>query len=196
MEIKLSSITDYLGFTNSKAKEVQPQIKPNIQTAKNEPKQILLTWEATPKFSTRHMDEKLKRNLIVVGVVVCLLLVVLQEYLLILVVASLFFVNNALSKMSPQKVKYEITNHGVNYGGTFYEWGDLKDFFFSSAFGPEVLVVNSREVLPGRLFFNFNMDDKKNLQQLFETYLHFIEQEPLNTIDKTYLGVLNKLNIH
>ena len=101
-----------------------------------------------------------------------------------------------ISKMSPQQIKYELTNHGVNYGGKLYEWQELKDFFFSTSFGQEVLVVNSRNVLPGRLFFNFDSKDKEILHQTFETYLHFIEQEPLTLIDKAYLATLNKLNIH
>lgn len=194
MPLKITTLTDYLGITNTDSKK-EIIIKPVVETAKSEPKQVLMSWEAIAKVSTKQIDPKLRRNLIVIAVVVCLLLVVLQEYLLIFVIASLIFVNNAFSKMAPQKIKYEITNHGVDYGGKFYEWAMLNDFFFSTAFGPEVLVVNSREVLPGRLFFNFANEDREKLKQLFETYLHFIEQEPLTPLDKIYLSALNKLNI-
>lgn len=196
MQFKITNLTDYIGITNTKTQETPVIVKPIIEMAKAEPKRVLLTWEASTKIQSKRMDEKLRKNLIVVGVIICLLLVVLQEYFLIFAVACLLFASSTLSKMAPQKIKYELTNHGVDYGGKLFEWSELKDFFFSTAFGPEVLVVNAHQALPGRLFFNFESENKQPLRQIFETYLHFVEQEPLTFIDKAYISTLSKLNIH
>ena len=193
--MKFRTITDIAGLTSPYQREEEPVVKPTIEEDKLQGKQVLFAWEASARRSPRQISNKLKKNLMIVAVVIGFLLLILQEYLLIAVVASVAFISYALSKTPPEILRHQITSHGASFAGKFYEWAELKGFFFSTAFGGTTLVVNTVDKLPGRLFFNFKPEDKDKLKEIFERYLTFIEEEPLTVIDKSYLSVIDRLNI-
>jgi hypothetical protein len=192
--MKLSKITDFIGFTNSQVDAPQTPTQPIPDPENLGPKEVYLTWQALARPVRKAFNKKFMRNAIVIGVVVSLLLVIMGEYFLILVVASMIFISHVLSSTPPETVSYEVSSHGVMIADRTFHWNTLKQFFFMNNGGSEMLGVDTREALPGRLFLTINPADKEKLKEIFSRYLTYLNEEPMSAVNKAYSSILNKFN--
>ena len=190
----ITDFTDFLGLTQTKKNRPIGAGSLDVDVKALGPKKILLSWEARPRKVVTTIDPKLKKTLTIIGIAVGLLFVAMGELMLILVVFSAFFITQAIARTPMQTFNYEISTHGISISGQFYYWNELTRFFFSSAFGAEVLSVDTREGLPGRLIITFVKKDKKKLIEILNTHLPYFEEEPLNFVDKAYTGILDKFD--
>jgi len=159
-----------------------------------EPKKVFLSWRAHSFKQKKSQTRKLNRTVIIIAIVVGLLLVSMGEFGLLLLIASVVFVSNVFSKVAPEDVVIEVSNHGVLYDGRLYLWEELHSFFFSQKEVDEVLIVDTKSVFPGRLFLHFDMKNKPKLKEYLEKRIHYIEKEPETFVDRAYSATLSKFN--
>jgi len=193
--MQLTDVTDFVGLTNTRAHKPTPPDNPKFDVEKVGEKKILYAWKAAARTQKKGVDKKFLRTLFIIAVVVALFLITMQEYFLILVIASLIFISYILSVTPPEEVKYEISNHGVNYDKQFYYWSDLKQYFFTTNAEGDVLNVDVKEGLPGRLFLTVRPGDKNKLHELFGKYLPFSEEMPGKLMNKAYTTMISKFNL-
>ncbi|MFA6981542.1 MAG: DUF5673 domain-containing protein [Patescibacteria group bacterium] len=193
--IKVTDVTNFLGVTNTKELEPELPVKPGFDLEKEGERKILHKWTAPGRANKRNISPKSLRSLMIIFSVVALLLVIMQEFFLILAIASLIFISYILSATPPENINFEISNHGVDYNGQFYSWGDLKQFYFSKDGNTETLNVDVKSGLPGRLFLTIKDGDKEKLQEIFSRYLPFLEEAPRSVLDKAYDSVVGKFDL-
>lgn len=196
MASPIFKVTNFLGITNTKSKEAALPDKPIFDLEKEGEKKILLEWDSDAR---RHeklsFDSAKNKNLLIIGVVVSLLLVAMQEFLLIIVAASIIFLKYILSSTLPEIIHHELSNHGVNYAGQFYGWGELKKFFFKKEGDTVTLCIDTKDKLPGRLFLLLNNVDKSQAKEVVGKYLPYLDEEPKSMMDKMYESAVGKISI-
>jgi len=188
MKMKLPTVPTLLGLKveENPNKEAIKTFDPD----KLGPKKVYFTWEAPSRVEYKG-SSKMSRTMIIIGVFLGLLLIIMQEYFLILLIASLVFVNQAIKKVSPEKVTHEISSHGFNYAGQLYYWHQLKRFFFGDN---NLLMIDTYDVLPGRLFAIYNPKDMEKIKGAMEQHIHYLEEAPKTSFEKAYDSVIGKLN--
>jgi hypothetical protein len=191
--MNLPQISDFLGITNSRAKQQQQVPAQPAPEALGE-KQILLEWEALSRSEVKETSRKFTRTFTVIGVIVALLLILMQEFFLILIVISVLFVTHALSNTPAEKIKYQVSNHGVQVVEHLYYWSELKQFFFITKEDVQVLAIDTRLGLPGRLFLTIYPQDKDNLKEIFSNHLVYLEKEPKTFFDTAYDTILQRFS--
>ncbi len=190
--MQLPKLTDLVGITNP-TKTAQ-KLAQHVDTDNLPQKEVYFAWESTPAIERKEMNKKLVRTLTIIGVVVALLLVIMQEFLMIVVIASLIFFVQAVTRFNPEKIKFELSNHGLMYNDTMYYWQQLKHFFFTTTNGVEVLAVDTYAVLPGRVFIPFSPEDKVKINGILKDHLHFLEVAPHTAFDTAYTKVMDKFD--
>lgn len=192
--MKLPNIKDFLDI-RSPSSDLGPSKVPEIDKEDLGPKEVFMTWEKTLSPGDKTViNKRFSRPIVIIGIFVGLLLLVMQEYALILVIGSLIFFIQALPKMLPEDVKYEVSNHGIMIGDTLYYWGKLRRFFFIKKEGVEVLAIDTVMGFPGRIYVHFDAKNKEKIKELLNKYLHYLEEEPTTVLDKAYDGVVKRLN--
>jgi len=195
--MKITQVTDALGFSNFKEKGMkeasrQKSFDPKELGEKN----VFLAWETVSRPEKKLVGAKATRTMTIIGVFVGLLLVIMQEFFLIFLIASVIFISHVLSKAEPEIVKHEISNHGISYNGQLYYWYELKHFFFMQSAGFEILAVDTWNSLPGRLFLVLGekSKDKDKIKEYLTKYIAFLPEPPHTFLDKTYDAVMGKFN--
>jgi hypothetical protein len=158
-------------------------------------KQVFLSWEAMSHAERQMMDKRFMRALTIIGIFVGLLLLAMQEFFVILVIGSVIFVTQALMKMPPENLRYELNSFGINVNGKLYYWDQLSRYFFSEKNGIEIVAIDTTMGIPGRLFINFDPEDKEKIKEVFNKYLHFLEQEPKTFFDTTYDKIVKRFGV-
>ena len=177
---------DYLGPS-----KVEPMSKETLPI-----KEIFFSWEKEVTVEDRKVISKRFSNaLLLIGVFVGLLLLIMQQFFVLLLVGSMVFFVQALGKVSPGKVKYEISNHGVMLDESLYYWDQLRRFFFLTKKNSEVLAIDTVLGFPGRIYLSIELDDKEKLKILLEKYLYYLEAEPRTILDEAYDKVVNKFSV-
>lgn len=110
----------------------------------------LISWSAPGR-----PFRKKSREFYITGFMVVLLidiiLFVFSEYLLMFVILTLYFFSVVLSSVAPQNFHYRISTQGIKVEDHFYIWDELYDFYFKKIEGIEILLVRTRNMLPGEL---------------------------------------------
>ena len=120
--MKVTDVTDFLGFTSArKAEGLEPE-KGKVDRDDLGPRKVLLSWEGAPKASPLDLDPRYKKTLFIIGGVIIFLLFLMKEFFLILLLASMYFMVHVLYKNPVGKLKYEISTHGVSVDGEMYYW--------------------------------------------------------------------------
>ncbi|HLB51396.1 hypothetical protein A3F07_04030 [candidate division WWE3 bacterium RIFCSPHIGHO2_12_FULL_38_15] len=195
--MNLRDLATYVGVTPPKKDEAPVQPSTPVQATTPEmlgEKKVLYEWESSSKLEKRSWDPKMVRTGVVIGVVVGLLLFLMQEFFLILVVASVIFISYILSNSPMENVRHEISTHGVKSADQQFYWYELKQFFFTNTTDPQLLAMDTKDRLPGRLFFAFRPDEKEKLKELVSLYLPYLSEEPTTVINKAYYSLLDKFN--
>jgi len=184
MDIK--SREDYLG--PAKIENLDPENLPV--------KEIFLAWEKEVTVEEKvAVSKRYSRSLITISIVVGLILLVMQQFFVLLVIASIAFFVISLKKVSPEVVKYEISNHGIMIDDTMYYWNKLRRFFFLQRENTEVLAVDTTIGFPGRIYLSFNPEDKEKIKEILEKYTHYLESEPRTFFDDAYDTVVSKISL-
>ena len=191
--MKLPSITDFIGINTSR--NLEPTKVAEIDPENLGPKEVFITWEALATNEHKGVSKKFIRAFTIIGIFVGLLLLVMQEFFVILIIGSLIFVTQAMMKLPPEKIKYEISSHGIAIGDSLYYWNKLVRFFFVVREGVEVIAIDTTLGFPGRIFLSFNIADKEKIKQILIKYLHFLEVEPKTFFDNAYDRVVKRFSL-
>lgn len=193
MKIKFPEFSSI--FVKPSEKEIVNKIS-DFELEKLGEKKVFLSWEVLGRAEkSGEMGIKFTRTFTIIGVFVGLVLVVMQEFFLILAVGSVIFVVQALTKATPELVKYELSNHGLLVDETLYYWDQLKRYFFILRDGSEAMAIDTTLGFPGRLFLSFNLKDKEEIKRILDQRLFFLKEEPKTFLDTTYEKILDKFDI-
>ncbi len=190
-----SDITDFIGITDTKKSQAVEPEKGKFDRDELGPRKVLMTWEGKPKASVTQLDPRYIKTITVIAVVIVFILLLMKEYSLILVVASLFFISRQISKNPLEKFKYEISTHGINISGQMYYWDEMVRFFFAQHFGDEYLAVDLKEGIPSRIIMGFKRGDREKIVETLNKYVQYLEEEPLNFVDRAYKSVIDKFDL-
>jgi hypothetical protein len=193
----MDKIYDFLGVRDFLRKPQDPvQAQQEQELEAYGPKEVYLSWEAPMKvIGTGVTSKRFIRTFLVIAIVIGILLAVMQDFVLIICIASAVFVTYVFSKYQLGTVKFELSNVGVLYDTTMFKWSKLSYFFFSNKASGEVLVIDTKLGLPGRLFINFNPSDRELIKSSIEKHLTFIKEEPKSSFDRAYDSITSKFNL-
>ena len=141
------------------------------------------------------IGKKYTRSFTIIGIFVGLLLLIMQEFFVILIIGSLIFFIQAMLKMNPEPVKYEISNHGILVGDSMYYWSKLVRFFFMKREDYEVVAIDTTLGFPGRIFIPFDAKDKEKIKEILLRYLYFLEAEPKTFFDNAYDRIARRFSL-
>ena len=192
--MKLPKLSEFLDIKNPKDQIGTPM---NLEIDKGVPgpKEVYLSWEHLASVQDKKgMSKKYIRSFTIIGIFVGLLLLIMQEFFVILIIGSIVFFTQAILKMNPEHVKYEISNHGILIGESMYYWGKLVRFFFINRDGQEVIAIDTTLGFPGRVFVPFDAKDKEKIKEILLKYLYFLEAEPKTFFDNAYDRVMKKFS--
>jgi hypothetical protein len=190
--MKLPSITKFLDIKDPRDSLGSPKVD-KIDRENLPPKEVYMSWEQTLSVDSKKViNQRYYRPLLIIGIFVGLLLLIMQEFFVILIIGSVIFFVQAVMKMSPENVKYELNNHGVLIGDHLYYWDTLVRYYFIFRESVEVLAVDTTLGFPGRIYISFNPSDKEKIKEIMEKYLHYLESEPKTFLDNAYDRVAKK----
>lgn len=177
---------DYLGPS-----KVEPMEKENLPV-----KEIFFSWEKEMSVEDRKViSKRFSNSLLLIGIFVGLLLLIMQQFFILLVVGSMVFFVQSLGKVSPENIKYEISNHGVMVNDSIYYWDRLRRFFFFKKESSEVLAIDTVLGFPGRIYLAIDSKDKDKIKELLVNYLHYLDAEPRTLFDDAYDKVVSKFSV-
>jgi len=184
MDIK--SREDYLG--PAKIENLDPENLPA--------KEIYLAWQKEVTVEEKiSVSKRYSRSLITISIVVGLILLIMQQFFILLILGSIAFFIISLKKVTPENVKYELSNHGIMIDESMYYWDKLRRFFFLSKGKNEILVVDTTVGFPGRIYLSFNPEDRYKIKEILENYTHYLESEPRTFFDNAYDKVVGKISM-
>lgn len=193
MQPSLSKILGIFGLSNQKPSEGQRTEEFDPQTLG--PKEMYLEWDSIVKAEIRDLNKRFSRTFIIIAIFIALLLIVMEEFWLILVVGSLIFFVISLNRLPEHSVHIQVSSHGIKYGETMYYWHALRRFFFKQVAGGEILIVDTHNYLPGRLFFSYRPEDRDSIIQALNKHIDYLSVEPMSFLDKIFEDVKGKFNI-
>lgn len=152
----------------SKSEELIPPLIPVHKEFNQEPKEEVFKWTIEiPPFS---IPKKVLRTLIVLTSMFSLFLIMAQDWIyLIMVLATAFFANVILSYGS-KTLTYRIFSNGINLNETFYTW-DKFNYYFIYEGQSDLMVITTKEYVPGRLYVYFKSSELEKIDQILHTYL-------------------------
>lgn len=191
--MKLPRIGEFLDI-KSREDSLEPAKVPEFDYQRVS-KEVYLSWEALPSHEVKGVSKRFIRAFTIIGIFVGLLLLIMQEFFVILIIGSLIFVTQAMMKLTPESIKYELSSHGLKVGDNLYYWDHLRRFFFVLREGVEVVGIDTTLGFPGRLFVSFDSVNKEKIKEILIKYLHFLEEEPRTFFDNAYDRVVKKFSL-
>lgn len=173
-----------------------PSKVPEMSVEEMGSKEVYMSWEKTLTPTDKTIiSKRFIRPTIIIGIFVGVLLLIMQQFILMIAIGSFIFFLQALKKMVPENVRYEISNHGVMIGDEMYYWSKLRRFFYITVEGSEVLAIDTILGFPGRVYVHFDEKDKEKIKEILNRYLHYLENEPRTFMDDTYDRIMKKFNL-
>jgi hypothetical protein len=191
--MNLSEISRKVGFTGPSQGAVEDPPGGFVQPLG--PRKAILSWTAMSRPPLRRLNSKMARTLTIVGWFCGFLLLLMQEYFLILVVVAFVIIIRALRQTPPEKVKYEVSNHGLSFDDYKYSWAEFESYYLKEIDKMNLLVAVTQSALPGRVYVSYLKKDEKQLVDIFGQYLTFLEEEPTSFLDDVYSRLENKLDL-
>ena len=194
--MELADISNFLGITNIKKEKPRATVAQTQTVSTTESlgeKITLYAWEAISR-PQKTLDKKMVKTLIIIAVVISMIFILMQEFLLVVLIASIVFMSYIIRATPAENLKYELNTHGVSYAGILYYWYDLSRFFFKSTAGSEILCVDTKSGIPGRLYLTLNPGDREKVKEIAQKYINFLEVEPKTFVDKAYDSALDKIS--
>ncbi len=195
--MQIIDVTNFFGLSKPEDKDpVDIQTPKALKTEIEEERKVFYAWEAMARPELKSISKKKLKTLTVVGVGICVVLIAMQEFFLILGVLSLIFVSYMLTHTPPESVKYELTNKGVKFGEIFYNWTNLKYFFFTNEAGVDAVAIDTVNTVPARLYLTIKAGDRDRVHELLAQYVNYLEQAPKTFVDRAYGSVMDKLDLN
>ncbi|HPT66067.1 MAG TPA: hypothetical protein PK257_02020 [Candidatus Woesebacteria bacterium] len=162
----------------------------NIIKNTNEEK-VLFEWEA-PERSFKKRDKDFWITVIAILVLFSVVLIFIKEFFLVVALVSILFLYYVLSTVPPQNIRNKITNRGVHFGGSKYEWGLLLRFWFRKSLNNELLEFETNLRVPRQISLVINETDKGKIKEIVLKKLPLVESSP-NFVDKLTKWFINRL---
>jgi hypothetical protein len=206
VKIKIPSVTKFMGIPDRSEQLGPPKVSESgeqqLQQSSVVPpasiphkKEIFLSWEKEMSVEDRKViSKRFSRSFIIIGVAVAILLLLMQQFFVLLVIGSLIFFIQAMGKLSPETVKYEISTEGIMIDDKIYDWDKLRRFFFVERGNSEMIAVDTVLGIPARIFISFEPADREKIKGILEKYLYYLESEPKTFLDNTYDSVVQKFS--
>lgn len=193
--MKLPSFSKFMDF-KSREESLGPAKVENLDLEKLPTKEIYLAWQKEVTVDEKvSISKRYSRSLITISIVVGLILLVMQQFFVLLIIGSIAFFVISLKKVSPENVKYELSNHGIMIDDSMYYWNILRRFFFLSEGKNEVLAVDTTVGFPGRIYLSFSPGDRDKIVEILDKYIHYLESEPRTFFDDAYDKVVSKISM-
>ena len=152
---------------------------------------VLFEWEA-PERAYQKKDRDFWITVISILVLVSVILFLVKEFFLIGALASALFLYYVLSTVPPQNIKYKITNRGVYYGESRYQWDMFDRFWFKKSLSNELIHFETILRFPRQISLVININDKDKIKTVVVKRLPMIEESP-NFTDKLTKKVVSWL---
>ena len=152
-------------------------------------------WVA-PSRSFKKRDKEYFINLGVLVFFISLIFLFFQEFIVIITIWVLFGILYIFSTIEPDQVSHRITDRGVEFAGYEYKWRDLTSFYFSKKNNVNILYLNTKKTLPGRIYLIISSEiDHEKIYDVLKTHLDFVEK-PINSwFDKIVENFSDKFSL-
>lgn len=144
---------------------------------------ILLEWESLSRPFKPRTKEFYKTSAALVFLL-SVILIFIGEFLLIGVIVALFFVMYVLSTVPPEKIKHRVTNLGIETGGNFHKWEEMREFWFDEKYGQKLLVVRMVLNFPTHLQILLGEVDEEKLKRAISENVPFKEKPERTFLDQ------------
>ena len=134
----------------------------------------LISWSAPGRPFRKRSREFFYTGILLVFLIEVILFI-FSEYLLMFVVATLYFFSIALATVPPQNFHYRISTQGIKVEDHFFIWEELYDFYFKKIEGVEVLIVRTKNMLPGELKISLGEVPMGHVRRVLIGYLPYRE---------------------
>jgi hypothetical protein len=157
------------------------EIKEKILNDWNE-ERIKMEWEA-PERAFQKRDKDFWITAVAMLVLVSVILFFVKEFFLIMALVSILFLYYVMSTVSPKNIKYKITNRGIYFGESHYEWELFYRFWFKKSLSTEMIHFETILRFPRQISLVINEEDKDKIKEIVVKKLPMVEESP-NFIDK------------
>ncbi|MBN1162786.1 hypothetical protein JXA34_03540 [Patescibacteria group bacterium] len=194
--MKISEVTHKLGLTAAPKdpSDTAPEFPASYEQPLG-PRKVLMEWTEMSRPEMKQLDPKVSKTLNVIGGFFLVLLLLMKEFPLILVIVSMMLIARTLRQIPPEKVNYEISNHGIKFNEFLYRWDELESYFIKDSSEMHVMVVATKVPIPGRVYLTYKNKDEEKLIDLLGEYLIYIEGEPKTKLDHWYEKAIGKLDL-
>jgi hypothetical protein len=138
---------------------------------------IRFEWEAAER-SYKKRNKDFWITVIAILILVSVILFFVKEFFLIIALMSALFLYYVLSTIPPEKLKYKITNRGVYFGETRYEWELLSRFWMGKSLDSEMIHFETILRFPAQISLVINPEDKEKIKEIVVKKLPLIEESP------------------
>jgi hypothetical protein len=201
MKFDLNKLTNVIGFLNSNKvlPEKSEKETQEIATRSSNSKEAELEYNLkelhswTTTLVKNSLPSRIKSSILVIGSLLVVFSIITGDFIFVMLILSLVFLYNVLNSSNQNQLSYKIYNTGVDYLGTYYRWDQLRLYFFfpdKDAFG-----LDTVELVPGRLYFYYNKEDKEKLEEILNLYLKRVNKPPQNYVDMIVDKIKPKLNL-
>jgi len=137
----------------------------------------ILSWKA-PGGVFKKKDKEFWTTILSIAFLISVILFFAKEYFLIATIFALIFLFYVSSINPPQIIKYKITNQGIFWGKTKYEWQSLWRFWFQEKEGQTILDIDTHLAFPKRLTLPLGNQDKKEVRRILEGFIPYEKVGP------------------
>ena len=170
--------------------EVKKQTEINdLRDADWNDEKVRFEWEASER-SYKKRDKDFWITVISILVLTSVILFFVKEFFLIIALISALFLYYVLSTVPPEKIKYKITNRGIYFGETRYEWELLSRFWFGKSLDSEMIHFETNLRFPAQISLVINPEDKEKIKEIVVKKLPLIEESP-KFVDKLTKKVIS-----
>lgn len=153
---------------------------------------VLMRWSSEERpFKTR--SREFYSTVVVLVLLVAVIFFFIEGLMPVLLIAAIVFMIFAVSRTAPGVAEHTLTDRGIYTGGQLYQWESMRQFWFSSQWGKDLIHILINR-WPGQLILVLpDKDDKVTIDTLKKTVGKYMPLEkPADTwLDKT-TGWLNK----
>jgi hypothetical protein len=153
--------------------------------------EVLFSWEA-PERAYQKKDRDFWITVVSILILVSVILFLVKEFFLIVALISALFLYYVLSTVPPQDIKYKITNRGIYYGESRYQWDTFDRFWFKKSLSNELVHFETVLRFPRQISLVINTEDKDKIKEIIIKRLPLIDESP-NFTDKLTKKVVSWL---
>lgn len=195
---KFKNLTDLLKLTSAydeDIRKIDPETGAEIIVNKNtkrEPVQELISWEI--KVAAYRVPKKILRSIFVFVSLFSVFLILSRDWVFLILILSFAFLFNLLINSPEKLLKYKIYSNGIDYDGMFISWEECKFYFFYDGVS-NMICINSKDTLPGRIYVYFNEEDRSKIDTLLNKYLPKLMSHPKDFFEILIYKIKPYLNL-